>query len=130
MTSSEDDILAAADDIVGAFGKHDTLRYFNAFALDATFIFYSTPDRLESRTAYEALWAKWERENGFHVLGCISTNRRVQTSEDFGIFTHDVETMIELDGLIDTLHERETIVFERRAGRWLGVHEHLSPKPD
>jgi hypothetical protein len=28
-----------------------------------------------------------------------------------------------------TVLERETIVFERRGDRWLGVHEHLSPRP-
>jgi ketosteroid isomerase-like protein len=28
-----------------------------------------------------------------------------------------------------TLRERETIVFRREAGRWVAVHEHLSPLP-
>jgi hypothetical protein len=27
------------------------------------------------------------------------------------------------------LLERETIVFNRTGGNWLGVHEHLSPEP-
>ena len=129
MTIKHDEILAAAAEIVAAFGSHDALRYFDGFAIDASFIFYSTPERLESRAAYESLWVKWETENGFRVLGCISTNHLVQTGVDFGIFTHDVETMVEMDGLVDTLRERETIVFEKRGTRWLAVHEHLSPRP-
>ena len=28
-----------------------------------------------------------------------------------------------------TVHERETIVFERRDSNWIAVHEHLSPDP-
>ena len=129
MTITEDGVRAAASEIVAAFGTHDALRYFDGFALDATFIFYSTPQRLESRAAYETLWAKWETENHFRVLGCISTNQHVQAGEGFGVFTHDVETMVEIDGLVDTLRERETIVFEKRGSRWLAVHEHLSPSP-
>jgi len=129
MTVKDDEILAAAAEIVAAFGSHDALRYFDGFAMDASFIFHSTPERLESRAAYETLWAKWETENQFRVLGCISTNRHVQAGDGFGIFTHDVETMVEMDGLVDTMLERETIVFEKRGTRWLAVHEHLSPRP-
>ena len=129
MTVKDDEILAAAAEIVAAFGSHDALRYFDGFATDASFVFYSTPKRLESRAAYETLWATWESENQFRVLGCISTNHHVQTGEHFGIFTHDVETMVEMDGLSDTMRERETIVFEKRGTRWLAVHEHLSPRP-
>jgi hypothetical protein len=29
-----------------------------------------------------------------------------------------------------TLNERETIVFHRRDGQWIAVHEHLSPRPE
>ena len=129
MTIIEDEILAAAANIVAAFGSHDPLRYFDGFAIDASFIFYSTPERLESRAAYETLWVKWETENHFRVLGCISTNHLVQAGDGFGVFSHDVETMVEMDGLTDTLRERETIVFEKRGTRWLAVHEHLSPRP-
>jgi len=130
MTVLEDELFAAADAIVTAFGNHDSLAYFDGFAIDATFVFYTAPLRLESRAAYESLWADWESDHAFRVHGCISTNRRVQARESVGIFMHDVQTEVEMDGLIDTIFERETIVFERRAGRWLAVHEHLSPRPE
>lgn len=127
--SAEADVLAAADKIVHAFGAHRTAEYFAGFALDASFLFYTTPDRLESRSQYEALWAAWERDSGFHVHGCSSTNRRVQDFGDVAVFVHDVETRVEMDGATETVFERETIVFERREGLWIAVHEHLSPRP-
>jgi hypothetical protein len=123
------EVIAAADGIIDAFGRHDTAAYFDGFASEASFIFYTTADRLDSRAAYEALWANWEAEAGFRVHGCTSTNRRVQVYGDTGIFLHDVETRLEMDGDTTTVLERETIVFERRGDRWLGVHEHLSPRP-
>jgi ketosteroid isomerase-like protein len=35
---------------------------------------------------------------------------------------------VEFGGEVSTVRERETIVFERRDGSWLAVHEHLSPE--
>lgn len=125
----EQQVIAAAAALVTAFGSHETGAYFDAFAPDASFIFYTTADRLESRAAYESLWDQWEKQNRFRVHSCVSSNRRVQVFGGVGIFSHDVETRLELDGVASTVHERETIVFEQRDGRWLAVHEHLSPKP-
>lgn len=51
-------------------------------------------------------------------------------SGDAAIFVHDVRTRVRLGGSEETLLERETIVFVRRAGEgWRAVHEHLSPAP-
>ena len=36
--STTNDVLAAARDLVQAFGRHDTAAYFDCFAPDATFI--------------------------------------------------------------------------------------------
>lgn len=121
-------VTEAADAIIRAFGDHDTAAYFDGFAEDASFIFYTAEQRLESRADYEALWAKWERESGFRVHRCASSNRRVQAAGGLGIFMHDVETAVEMDGVTTTVLERETIVCERRGGRWVAVHEHLSPR--
>lgn len=127
LTTAE--VNEAADAVIRAFGEHDTAAYFDGFAEDATFIFYTADQRLESRAAYEAVWAEWESASGFRVHSCVSTNRRVQLVAGSGIFLHDVETVVEMDGATSTVLERETIVFERRGDRWLAVHEHLSPRP-
>lgn len=119
--------LAAADAIIDDFGHHRREAYFAGFAPEATFMFHTVPERLETRAAYEELWRDWEQTNGFRVRGCTSANRRLQVFGTVAVFSHDVTTVLESDGARETQHERETIVLENRGGRWLGVHEHLSP---
>jgi ketosteroid isomerase-like protein len=47
---------------------------------------------------------------------------------DAAVIVHDVVTDVETRAGAETLRERETIVFARQGdGRWLAVHEHLSP---
>jgi ketosteroid isomerase-like protein len=123
-------VLAAAADLVAAFGAHETAAYFGAFAPEATFVFHTTPERLPDRASYERLWRRWEQEDGFRVHGCESSDPVVQLLGDAAVFVHDVTTDVELGGSRETVRERETIVFERRGSRWLAVHEHLSPRPD
>lgn len=127
MSATEDAVLAAAAAVVEAFGAHRRDDYFACFAPDATFVFYTTPERLDSRVAYEAVWSEWESESGFHVEACTSRDGRVQVIGDTAVFVHDVETTLSVNGTRSTVLERETIVFAERDGRWLGVHEHLSP---
>ena len=120
------EVLAAADAIIDDFAHHRTAAYFAGFAPDATFVFHTAERRLESRDEYEQLWAQWEREDGFRVHGCTSTDRRVQLWGDTAVFSHSVHSAVELGGETTEVDERETIVFARRDGRWVAVHEHLS----
>lgn len=127
MNENEISVLAAANALVAAFGRHDRDAYFAAFAPDATFLFYNLDRILENRAAYEAEWARWEERDGFRVLGCRSTNGKAQILGEVAIFTHTVETELSIAGQPITNTERETIVFSRDVGgRWLAVHEHLS----
>lgn len=122
-----DEVLTAAGDLVSAFGEGRLDDYFAAFAPDATFVFHTTPERLTSTADYRALWNRWVTEDGFRVLACASTGRRVQLLGEAAVFSHDVETTISTTAGEETLRERETIVFHRQeSGRWLAVHEHLS----
>ena len=123
------EVLAAAAKIVDDFGHHRTADYFSGFAEDATFMFYTHTERLDSRADYEALWAKWQSEDGFKVHGCRSSNQKVQMlGEDAAVFTHLVSSDIEFAGEVTTIKERETIVFAKQQNRWMAVHEHLSPE--
>jgi len=123
-------VLAAARKLVEAFARHDVKVYFEAFAPEATFIFHTTGEVLNSRADYERLWREWEQDLGFHVLSCDSSNQTVQMLGEVAIFHHRVRTGLQShDGRLD-LEERETIVFQHLAdGQWLAVHEHLSPLP-
>ncbi len=123
----EADALTAVDRIIDDFAHHRRDAYFAGFAPDATFLFHNVDHRLESRQAYETLWADWESE-GFQVLSCSSTNRRIQLFGSIAVFSHDVETKAKLAGVAETSRERETIVLGLTDGLWLGIHEHLSAR--
>lgn len=123
-------VLAAAARLVDAFARHDTQAYFAAFAPEASFLFHSSAQRLDNRAAYQALWQQWERDFGFRVQRCASSEQQVQLLGEVAIFTHNVDTVIATRDGEQQLQERETIVFHRNAdGQWLAVHEHLSPLP-
>ena len=123
------DVLSAARRLVEAFGAHRREDYFACFALDATFIFYTTPSVLGSRAVYEAEFRRWE-EDGFRVFDCDSRDQLVQLAGDIAVFTHRVATRALSGGEEVITDERETIVFRREGdGRWLAIHEHLSPTP-
>jgi ketosteroid isomerase-like protein len=92
-------------------------------------MFYTHTERLNSRAAYEQLWAQWESQDGFKVHGCRSSNQLVQLiGSDAAVFSHLVSSDIEFGGEVSTIAERETIVFAKQNGKWLAVHEHLSPE--
>lgn len=123
------EVVAAADAIVAAFGRHDSKAYFALFAPEATFVFHTTPRRLDSRADYEAEWAKWEKDDGFRVRSCRSTNQKAQLFGDVAVFSHSTRTELSTKQGDDILLERETIIFHRRGGKWVAVHEHVSPDP-
>jgi ketosteroid isomerase-like protein len=129
-TSSEQEVLARAAELVHAFGGHDREAYFAFFDPAATFVFPTGPF-LASRAAYEEEWAGWEA-SGWRVVSCTSTDRRTdEVAEDVVVFTHRVRTTTtDADGEHE-LDERETILFRRGDdGAWTAVHEHLSTTPE
>jgi len=130
MTDHTSAVLAAADALVAAFGRHDAKAYFDAFSPSATFLFYNLDRILADRAAYEAEWALWGNRDGFRVKSCRSTDRTVQLVGEIAIFTHAVETALTIAGKDLTNHERETILFAQQPdGAWIAMHEHLSAVP-
>ena len=126
--SALEDVKKAAADLVGHFGSGRVKEYFQCFSESADFIFYTHTDRLANRKAYEDLWKTWEAEMNFKVLSCTSTQQNVSLiGNDVAIFTHNVTTDISTNDGVDTVAERETIVFELVNGSWIAIHEHLSP---
>jgi ketosteroid isomerase-like protein len=128
--SAAADVRRAAEALVAAFGRGDLDGYFACFAPDATFLFPTTTGLLTSTDAYRREWARWEAEDGFRVLDCATRDTDVRVHGDAAVLTHRVRTTVAAAGTTSVLHERETIVFSRQDdGRWLAVHEHLSPDP-
>ncbi|MDP9406522.1 MAG: nuclear transport factor 2 family protein [Actinomycetota bacterium] len=126
-----DEVRRAADTLVAAFGRGDLDAYFACFTPDATFLFHSTEDLLPSTADYRCEWARWEEEQEFGVLDCSTSDTHVRVHGDTAVLTHRVRTTVTASGGTSVLHEQETIVFRRQDdGRWLAVHEHLSPAPE
>ena len=130
-------VLQAAAELVAAFARNDRAAYFGAFTADASFVFYTLPQPLLSRDAYQALWDSWRADEGFEVLSCTSSNAFVSLQGDVAIFVHDVATELRMNGEQFSSQERETIVFKRQGlrteqqeGLWLACHEHLSAMPE
>ncbi len=124
MTTQE--VRAAAARLMDAFSSGDEQGYFDCFHPDATFLFHGV-DPIDSRDAYRALVRTWKDEHGFRVLSSTSHDADVAFFGDTAVFTHRVRTEQRWDGEEVTLHERESIVFQRQPdGAWLAIHEHLS----
>lgn len=125
------DVKVAADYLIERFAAFDRDAYFACFSPEASFMFHTTDRFLAPRAAYEEEWQSWI-DIGFSVLACTSHDQRVDmVTDDVAVFTHRVLTTVrDADGDHD-LVERESIIFHRAPdGRWLGVHEHLSPAPE
>ena len=126
--SAIDDVKKAAADLVGHFGASRVSEYFQCFSESADFIFYTHTERLKSRKAYEDLWKSWEAEMNFKILACTSSDQDIRmVGNCVAIFTHNVSTDVSTNDGVDTVSERETIIFELVGGSWIAIHEHLSP---
>jgi ketosteroid isomerase-like protein len=130
MKNDHDAVLEAADALIAAFAEGRTDDYFEAFSADATFVFHTANQRLNSTQEYRTLWQRWSEEDDFRILSCDSNDRRLQLLGDTAVFTHSVTSRVSTTAGEETLHERETIVFHRTGDEgWLAVHEHLSSDP-
>ena len=128
--SNEQGVLQTAAHLVSRFAAHDFDGYFSCFDENAVFIFHTSPNVLVSKSEYQKEWRTWENEWGFKVKACSSTNQRVQLFDSVAIFSHDVATTLSTNDGEKSFKERETIVFHEVSGKWIAVHEHLSPMPE
>ena len=56
---------------------------------------------------------------------------KLQMLDHAAVLTHSIESGHRTDAGEETVHKVETIVFGKQPdGRWLIVHQHLSPQPD
>ena len=128
--SNEQGVLQAAAHLVSRFASHDFDGYFSCFDEKAVFIFHTSPNVLISKSEYQNEWRAWEKDWGFKVKACISSNQRVQLFDSVAIFSHDVATTLSTNEGEKSFKESETIAFHQVSGKWIAVHEHLSPMPE
>jgi uncharacterized protein (TIGR02246 family) len=116
--------------LVTAFGEGRLDEYFACFADEATLVFHSAP-WLGSLEQYRTAWDRWVNEDDFAILAVKTDVTSVQRFGDAVVLTHSIQTRQSTTAGVEALDERETIVFARQPdGRWLVVHQHLSPRPD
>ncbi len=125
-------VFAAAANLVARYNSGDRDSYLACFTPDATFDFHFEEQGCNSLADMIKLLERLDAE-GARIISCTSTNQSVQilTGAYSAVFRHDVDTVeVDGDGTESTHYERETIVFQLHSGgRWLAVHEHLSPRP-
>lgn len=124
----DNEIREAAQAIVRAFRDNDEEAYFAGFADDCSFAFHTDPAPLVGAEAWRSAWRELQA-TGWRVVDCRTLWDHVQAVGDGGVYLHEVETTAGEPGAIETYRERESIVFARRDGKLLAVHEHLSPIP-
>jgi ketosteroid isomerase-like protein len=127
---NEQGVLQQAAHLVSCFAQHDFDKYFECFADDTVFIFHTTKNVLNNKLEYQKEWKIWEKEWGFKVKACHSSNQIVQMYGEVAIFSHTVATTLNTSDGEKSFTERETIVFQFQNGKWIAVHEHLSPMPE
>jgi uncharacterized protein (TIGR02246 family) len=124
-TSDHREVRLAYEDLMSAFASGDTAAYFAGFHEAASFIFPGE-QLLESRSAYRTAWSRWH-DDGVRFTDVVADDVRVRLFGETAVVTHRIATTVTSGGEVSVERERESIIFVRQGGRWLAVHEHLSP---
>ena len=121
------EVQEAYEQLMNSFASGDSDEYFACFHQDASFVFPDEP-LLEPRSTYRSAWSRW-RSEGVLFTDVVADDVRVRVFGDTAVVTHRIATTVNVRGKTTVDRERESIIFARMAGRWLAVHEHLSPEP-
>ena len=122
--AAEQEVLAAAANLVAAFAASDAPRDFACFAPAASFVFHNVPQWLPDRASYQRRWKDWEGD-GFRVEQCRSLEPRVTLAgPDTAVFTHCART--KLAGLVDGLVVTGNHRFPAFVSRWVACSPRAS----
>ena len=121
------DVEGAYEQLMNAFASGDSDKYFACFHQGASFLFPGEP-LLEPRSTYRSAWSRWHDE-GVTFTDVAADDVRIRVFGNTAVVTHRITTTVNAMGKTTVDRERESVCFARTAGRWLAVHEHLSPEP-
>ena len=125
----EREVREAYERLVAAFREGRWDDKFACFAEEATVV--DGGRWLGSLDEYRAAWNRWVAEQDA-VPVPLSVETRILNLRMLGeaaVLTHAIDSREPTDTGEATVHEVETIVFGRQPdGRWLIVHQHLSPR--
>jgi ketosteroid isomerase-like protein len=124
---TENEVREAYERLVGAF--REGRDKFGSFADDATII--DGGRWFGSLAEYRTAWEAWVAVHGPIVPDSVETRiLDLRVLGDTAVLIHSIESRERAASTVEMEHEIETIVFGRRSdGRWLVIHQHLSPQP-
>lgn len=125
-TAAIAEVREAYERLLSAFERSDTEEYFDCFHEEASFVFPGEPV-MNSRATYRSTWLRWERE-GLRFTDVVTDHVVIRVIGATALVTHRIRTTVVTGRESSVDRERETIVFSHIGGRWLAVHEHLSPE--
>lgn len=125
----ESEIRQAYERLVAAFREGRWDDKFASFAEEATVV--DGGAWFGSLSEYRAAWNRWaEQQDVLPVPLSVDTRiMKLQMLGQAAVLTHSIDSRERTDAGEETAHEVETIVFGWQPdGRWLIVHQHLSPR--
>jgi ketosteroid isomerase-like protein len=127
--ATQNEVLEAYAGLVDAFREGRWDDKFAFFAEEATV--FDGGRWFGSLDEYRAAWNRWAAAHDVLPVP-LSVETRVMKLQMVGqaaVLTHAIESRERTDAGEETVHEVETIVFGKQPdGRWLIVHQHLSPQ--
>ena len=126
----ESEVREAYERLVAAFREGRWDDKFACFAEEATVV--DGGRWFGSLDEYRAEWNRCAAEQDA-LRGPVSVDTRMMKLQMLGqaaVLTHSINSRERTDAGEETVHEVEAIVFGKQPdGRWLIVHQHLSPQP-
>jgi ketosteroid isomerase-like protein len=127
----ESEVLEAYERLVASFREGRWQDKFASFAEEATVV--DGGRWFGSLDEYRSAWNEWAAQHDV-VPVPLSVDTRVMKLQMLGqaaVLTHFIESRERTDAAEESVQEVETIVFGKQPdGRWLIVHQHLSPHRD
>lgn len=122
----EKEVLQAHEQLVSAF--REGRDKFPSFAREATIV--DGGRWFGSLAEYRGAWDAWVAEHGPLVPDSVETSvLDLRVFGDTALLIQSIESRARTEAGEETEHEIETIVFGREPdGRWLVIHQHLSPE--
>jgi ketosteroid isomerase-like protein len=126
----ESEVREAYEGLVAAFREGRWAEKFTYFAEEATVV--DGGRWFGSLDEYRTAWNRWASQHDTLPVPLSVDTRvmKIQMLGDVAVLTHSIESREQTGTGEETAHEVETIVFGKQPdGRWLIVHQHISPQP-
>ena len=126
QADAKKEVLAAAREIIEAAnaGDRDTMKklhenFHSAFGASGGLLTMPRDKDETNAPQEEQREVTWRFSHWKH--------REIYVNGNMAFLTGYLDFTREIDGETETLHWRDTCIFEKRDGRWVRIHHHTSP---